>query len=182
MLIDALPPELTFIRTGGYSQGEYNSTSHQLTYAKTAVRPGESGIIQLQCQVRPDTPIGTVLFNTATADCYEAEATSATQEMIVQSSPLAPIVLEKSIAAGAGEPNGLQPGWAEAGETITYGLSLTNSNSVILSNILISDILPRELMFVADPNENSTGNYDPNTMSIPLQSHNLQQEKHSTPS
>ena len=148
-LVDQLPPQVDFVSaTGG---GVYDVTLHQVTWSFGSLPAGDSGTVSILVQAVSPLTNGILLRNTATLSATGVADAQAQADVRVTSAP----VLSLNNSAGP-EP-------VEAGGTLTYGLVFANSGNADATGVVLEDIVPGRLTFVA---ATGGGSYDPGTRTV----------------
>jgi len=158
---DYLPDEVSFLSAdgGGKAEGKYDPKTRTYSWSHVDMPPGDASCLGLVVQVNPTVKAGTIFTNSAVIDSNETSPSMASVDAIVSYSPLN---LSKSID---GTPAGARAQVIQGTET-KYRVSFDNSrNSEAVTNVVVSDTLPKEVEFVKAEAKDDTGigGYDPAT-------------------
>lgn len=161
LLVDDLPPEVTFVSAEGDGIfGSYDADKHTYTWVYPSLLPRSGVCLSLVVQVRKDTAPGTTITNVVTADSSDITPQTAVVDAVAVVRPLEPVELTKTVDAG---PSGRDEDgtiYVEPGQDVTYTLCMAN-NGPPLSDVTVIDTLPREVTFVSADGDGDFGRYNP---------------------
>lgn len=134
---DPLPSELLYVAGSSRPLADYDSTSHTLAWSLSGMNGGETEILTFSLSPRNDLPPGEIpIRNVATATIDSMTVTSNPADVLV----MIPFFTVDKTA---------DPTAAEAGDFVTYQLSLRNlSTSDSLVSVLIRDHMPYGFNYV----------------------------------
>ncbi|MBN2315830.1 MAG: DUF11 domain-containing protein [Sedimentisphaerales bacterium] len=157
IVVDTLPSEVIFISADddGVS-GSYDAKTHSYTWTYASWPPEVSATLELTVQVDKDVETGTIISNTASIVSEQTPLTTKRLDVGVGHNPLN---LSKIIQGGAqGQVTSVK-----ADSTITYVIEFDNSNDFVVKNVVVQDVLPKEVSFVSAQSGTVAGKYDPET-------------------
>ncbi|MHC4121816.1 MAG: hypothetical protein ACYSWO_30460, partial [Planctomycetota bacterium] len=156
LLIDTLPPELSFVSAdNGKGSGYYDPKSHTYSWTPNDMMPGSSRCVSLVARVNPDLAPGTLIRNSAIIDSNETPASMVSTDAITSFKALS---ISKSIV-GATEGKLTLVG---TNEQITYLICFkNNSTTETVTGVSVVDSLPNNVTFVKAQGDGAFGQYDP---------------------
>jgi len=85
-VVDILPENVTFVKDHTNNKkvtGDYDSKAHTYTVSLKTLEPGSATCIELLVEVNPDTPLGTVIYNSVTIDSNDTSPATADADIYV---------------------------------------------------------------------------------------------------
>lgn len=156
-VVDQLPRDVTFISADNiYGDGKYDETAHTYTWMLSSLEPGAVAHLELEVSVNPGLALSTMITNFVTIDSDETPASSASIDAVVSYKPL-------NITQKAVDTTGSEIDWIEPGQSFIYQICFDNNNNDSeVTDVQLSDTLPREVAFTSArvDNRNFTGHYD----------------------
>jgi uncharacterized repeat protein (TIGR01451 family) len=162
-VVDRLPAEVAFVNDDSMQTfGVYDPNAHSYTRHYASLMPGSSGCFRLTVQVRDDVPPAALLRNDVIIDSDETDPNKALALALTR--PAAqPLALVKQIIGGGQTVPGEDLRHVLPGEEVTYALCVVNGNADrAVENVVLTDVLPLETVFVRATGEGEFGRYDPN--------------------
>jgi len=162
VLVDTLPPEVTFVRADGHGQfGSYDLQTHTYTWNDPPLAAGSRTCLSVTVQVKPGIAAGTPITNSVTIDSAETPPTTTAVDAVaaVILEPFKPLNVSKIIVSGvdANDPSGVV--YADAGAQVTYRICYDNrANTQPVTNVTLVDALPGDVAFVSV--DDRLGQYD----------------------
>ena len=129
---DTLPSSATYVSARFVSgSGTVSETSGTVTWTLTgSLAPGQQVVVELVAQVNSPQDTGTTITNTARVVCTEdSTGVTASVDATVSSAPLLHLTKDA-------------PGNANAGDTITYALHVTNTGTMNAHGVVVTDLVP----------------------------------------
>jgi len=161
-LMDALPPEVTFVTADGDGVfGSYDADKHAYTWSYPSLLPEASACLSLVAHVRDDTAPGTTVTNSITIDSNDTDPQTTHVSAVAEERQLKPFDLIKTVTTGITGQDEKGALYVALGQEITYTVCMTNNNDLALSNVQIVDTLPAEVTFVSADGDEEFGRYDP---------------------
>lgn len=157
VVVDTLPSDVIFVSADddGVS-GSYDSKTHSYTWTYSSWPPEVSTTLELTVQVDDDVETGTIISNTASIVSDQTPLTTKRLDVGVGHNPLN---LSKIIQGGAqGQVTSVK-----ADSTITYVIEFDNSNDFVVQNVVVLDVLPKEVSYITAETGTVSGKYDPKT-------------------
>ncbi|MEN9560193.1 MAG: hypothetical protein RLZZ502_1404, partial [Pseudomonadota bacterium] len=157
---DPIPSATTYV-TGSVSSSSgvavYNASQNRIELSLSSLAPSGSVTITFRVSVNAGTPAGTRISNQASVDSDQTTPTPSNLVEDVVGPALTnpnPLRLSKTVAL----LNDVVPtGSINAGDTMRYTLTLANQGNAALSNVVVSDVIPAGLVYVASSATASTG-------------------------
>jgi len=156
-VVDTLPSEVIFVSADddGVS-GSYDLKTHSYTWAYSSWPPEVPITLELAVQVKEDVETGTIISNTASIVSKQTPLTTKRVDVGVGHNPLN---LSKIILGGAqGQVTSVS-----ADSSITYVIEFDNSNDFVVKDVVVQDVLPKQVSFVSAQKGTVAGKYDPAT-------------------
>lgn len=153
VVVDTLPPEVTFVRADGQGQfGNYDLQTHMYAWQDPPLAAGPRTCLSLTVRVKPGIAAGTPITNSVTIDTAETPPTTTAVDAVaaVILEPFKPLNVSKIIISGAdaNDPSGIV--YADAGAQVTYRICYDNlSNTEAVTNVTLVDALPGDVAFVS---------------------------------
>lgn len=156
-VVDTLPSEVIFVSADddGIS-GSYDAKTHSYTWLYSSWPPEVPITLELAVQVRNDVDTGTIISNIVSIDSKQTPLTTKRIDLGVGHNPLN---LSKIIQGG----NQGQVTSVNADSPVTYIIEFDNSNDFVVQNVVVEDVLPKEVTFVSAQRGTVAGKYDPAT-------------------
>ena len=85
-VVDILPENVTFVKDHTNNKkvtGDYDSKAHTYTASLKTLEPGSATCLELLVEVNPDTPLGTVIYNSVTIDSNDTSPVTADADIYV---------------------------------------------------------------------------------------------------
>ncbi len=162
-VVDTLPREVRFLSADGDRDfGAYDPNTHTYTWRYSSLEPGREYQLMLVVSVQKGTEPGTVIRNSAYITSLQTPQTTTNVDVIV-ATPSPMLLLHKTLAGGGtGQQDNLGRPFVNAGGVLTYTISFSNppANKAV-TQVLLVDILPREVSFKRADSDGSFGVYDP---------------------
>jgi conserved repeat domain len=136
LLTDAIPANLTFVN----ATGDWSFDDDVVIWPLGTLAPNETGTVTLTASVKTDVVPGLVIWNCAVLETDRFEPVLACTDVTVIIRPL----ITKTAPVDIVGP----------GEIFTYTIAYENPDSVNLTGVSITDIIPPDLVFV-----NATGDW-----------------------
>ena len=159
-VVDTLPQEVSFVkaRSDG-AVGRYDPKTHTYMWSFSSLEPNPKSptCVEIVVRVNKDIAPATTITNTATISSHETDPATVTNSNV--STYFNPLGLKKTLV---GEFGG-NIEWVNIGDQITYGFELQNNNDFTITNVTITDRLPKEVSFVTASDDGVFGSYDPNS-------------------
>ncbi|MGB2984152.1 MAG: hypothetical protein WBC63_09910, partial [Candidatus Bipolaricaulia bacterium] len=161
-VLDVLPDCLTFTKFGTIegqnANAAYDSGTRTVTWTFDEIDAGQTRKLQIKATVNADCACATIM-NTATVSTTVQEIStdnnSASVDVVVN---CADVSLTKTITDSLGNP--LPPPYTPAsGANIFFTIEVCNEGNIKADNVLVEDVLPTGLSFVAVESV-SRGNYN----------------------
>jgi len=137
---DALSEYVTFVSAtdeNGKAIGKYDEKEHRWTWSLVSLEPKEEIHITLKVSVNPNLPPGTIIHNSVTIECNELLPSTTSVDAIVLYEP---IKISKETLDSSGNR---KISWINPGQEFIYRISFENNNDSKLTNVSVSDELPR---------------------------------------
>lgn len=159
---DRLSPEVVFVGDDtNQSLGQYDPDTHTYVRSYPSLMPGTGTHFRLSVRIREDVPPETVIRNEVTVTTHETDPNEAYAVAVVKPAPQA-LGLVKEIASGAEGLPGSDDLFIDVEQTVTYAICFVNGNpDRVLRNIVLTDFLPPEMIFVRATGDTLSGYYDP---------------------
>jgi uncharacterized repeat protein (TIGR01451 family) len=156
-LIDVLPREVGFVKAVDDRQsGQYDPTTHTYTWFYGTLSGKVGTYLELVVRVNEDAPSETLITNYVTLDSDETRPRTASADAMTKYRPLN---IRKEVV---GDVIGATA-YADPGDTVTYRICFHNDNAGPVTNVLVIDELPREVVFVSATGDKDYGWYDQNS-------------------
>ena len=159
-VVDALPDEVSLIKTSSDgAPGLYDSKTHTFTWSFPSLEPNAKSpaCVELVVRVNKGVAPATIITNTATISSRETPSIT-----VINSNAATyfyPLELTKFIIGGFGD----DVEWVDIGDEVVYGIEYTNNNEFHVTNVIITDKLPKEVSFVTADHDGVFGSYDPDS-------------------
>ncbi len=153
VVLDTLPPEVAFVGADGNEEfGHYDPNTHTYTWRHPPLSAGPTTCLRLVVRLRPDIPVGTLVFNSVTIDTAQTPPTTITVDAVaaIITQPFRPLNVTKIALSGvdANDPSGTV--YAYGNGPITYRIWYdNNANTQPVTNVTVIDTLPGEVVFVS---------------------------------
>jgi uncharacterized repeat protein (TIGR01451 family) len=161
VLLDTLPQEVTFVRADGDNIfGRYDPDRHIYVWENPPLPAGERACLNLTVYLNADTAPGTVFSNRATINAESFSPTTVGADALAAEGLDNVLSISKTVV---GKGDGGTP-HANPGDRITYQICFANNdfaNPVV--EVLVTDTLPQEAIFVSADGDGVFGGYDPFT-------------------
>jgi uncharacterized repeat protein (TIGR01451 family) len=159
-VVDTLPEEVSFVKAksdGGV--GRYDPKTHTYTWSFSSLEPGaKPECVEIMVRVNNGIAPATAITNMATISSHETAPATVTNSNV--STFFSPLNLKKTLVGGFG--GNIE--WVTIGDQITYGFEFQNNNDFTITNVTVTDNLPKEVSFVTASEDGVFGrSYDPNT-------------------
>ena len=159
-VVDALPDEVSFVKANSPgAPGRYDPKTHTYTWSFPSLAPNAKAptCVELILRVNKGVAPATIITNTATISSHE------TQPATVINSNAAtyfnPLELTKTVIGGFGG----DVEFVDVDDEVIYGIEYTNNNDFHVTNVIITDKLPKEVSFVTADHDGVFGSYDPDS-------------------
>ena len=164
-LLDTLPQEVTFVRADGDNAfGRYDPDRHIYVWENPPLAPGGRTCLNLTVYLNPDTAPGTVFTNRATISTSTVPPTTVGAEALAAEGVENVLSISKTatrvgaVEVGVGTPH------ANPGDQVTYLICFSNNDFANeLDQVLVTDELPDEAIYVSADGDGVFGGYDPFT-------------------
>jgi len=170
ILLDTLPEEVTFLGADGDNAfGHYDPDRHIYVWENPPLSAGGTTCLNLTVYLNADTEPGTVFTNRVTVNAdtsagtlppttVGAEAVAAEGEENLLSITKTVVQVGAARVDAAGTPH------ANPGDQVTYLICFSNNDFVNeMNQVLVTDQLPPEAMYVDGDGDGVFGGYDPFT-------------------
>ena len=159
VLLDTLPPEVTFVRADGNNMfGHYDPDRHIYIWEDPPLPAGERVRLNLTVYLKSDTPPGTVFSNRVTINADDFPPTTVGAEAVAAQGKEDVLSISKTVV-GEG---GTAASHANPGDQITYEICFANNDFANpITQVLVTDMLPQEALFVSATDHGIFGAYDP---------------------
>lgn len=156
-VVDTLPKEVSFVKAkSDGAVGRYDPKTHTYTWSFSSLEPDATPTCtEIVVRVNKGIAPATTITNTATISSHETAPATVTNSNV--STFFNPLGLQKTLVGGFG--GNIE--WINIGDQITYGFEFQNNNDFTITNITITDKLPKEVSFVTASDDGVFGNYDP---------------------
>jgi uncharacterized repeat protein (TIGR01451 family) len=152
---DNLPDEVTFISASDDGiYGQYNPVTHIYTWLYPTLVTGSSACLDITVKVNDNVPPRTTIVNSVTINSNTTPQTTTNSEIVTASNPLK---VKKTVF---GAIDG-QAKWVDVNEVITYDIYVSNNdNDFPATDVIITDTLPDNEVFIKADDDNVLGLYD----------------------
>jgi uncharacterized repeat protein (TIGR01451 family) len=159
VLLDTLPQEVTFVRADGDNTfGHYDPDRHIYIWEDPPLPPGERARLSLTVYLNSDTPPGTVFTNRVTVNADDFPPTTVGVDAVAAEGKEDVLSISKTVV-GKGQASTAH---ANPGDQITYQICFSNNDFVnAVAQVLVTDTLPQEAIFVSATDDGIFGAYDP---------------------
>ncbi len=157
-VVDTLPKEVSFVKAkSDKGVGRYDPKTHTYTWSFSSLDPdAKPECVEIVVRVNKGIAPATIITNTATISSHETASATVTNSNV--STFFSPLGLKKTLVGGFGG----KIEWVSIGDQITYGFEFQNNNDFAITNVAVTDNLPKEVSFVTASEEGMFGNsYDP---------------------
>lgn len=153
-LTDILPPEVSFVKAMDDTQsGQYDPKTHTYTWLYGTLSEKIEAHLELVVKVNEDVPSETTITNHVTLDSDESRPITASADAMTKYKSLN---ISKEIV---GDVIGGTM-YANPGDTVTYSICFDNDNANPVTNVLVVDELPDEVVFISATGDKDYGWYD----------------------
>jgi len=159
-IVDTLPEEVSFVKaTSEGAAGAYDPKTHTYTWSFPSLAPKAKSptCVELTVRVNKDVAPATVITNSVTISSHETPSTTVINNDTV--TYFHPLDLKKVIVGGFGG----DVEWVDIDDEVIYGIEYTNNNEFDVTDVTITDKLPKEVSFVRADHDGVFGSYDPNS-------------------
>ncbi|MBN2129395.1 MAG: DUF11 domain-containing protein [Sedimentisphaerales bacterium] len=164
-LLDTLPQDVTFVRADGENAfGYYDPDRHIYLWENPPLSPGDRTCLNLTVYLNPDTAPGTIFTNRVTIDTKELSPTTVGTDAVAAEGVENVLSISKTaVKIGAVDVAGATP-HANPGDQVTYLICFGNNDFVDeIDQVLVTDELPPEAIYVSGEGDGVFGGYDPFT-------------------
>ncbi|MHC4168691.1 MAG: hypothetical protein ACYSWQ_17200 [Planctomycetota bacterium] len=159
-VVDTLPEEVSFVKARSEgAAGRYDSKTHTYTWSFPSLEPNAKSptCVELTVRVNKGVAPATVITNSVAISSHETPSTTVINSDAV--TYFNPLELKKVVVGGFGG----DIEWVDIDDDVTYGIEYTNSNEFAVTDVIITDKLPKEVSFVSADYDGVFGSYDPNS-------------------
>jgi fimbrial isopeptide formation D2 family protein/uncharacterized repeat protein (TIGR01451 family) len=163
-VMDRLPPEVTFVSATGQGVcGQYDSDAHTFTWTNPPLTVGGPTTLEVVCRVKSDTAAGQIITNRVTIDSDKTPPSTVSAGAVATEAIYNPLNLHKVVVSPESSDDSTVL-YARPGEEVAYRIDFDNKdNDHEVGNIVIVDILPRDVEFVRATGDGDFGAYDRET-------------------
>ncbi len=152
---DDLPAEVTFVSASDNDKfGEYDPDSHTYSWLYPSLVTGSTANLDITVKINDNVSPRTTITNSVTVTSNSTPQTTTNAEIITASNPLN---VKKTVF---GTIEG-QTFWVDPNEVITYNIHVDNNDNIFsVNDVIITDTLSDNLVYVKADKENASGVYD----------------------
>jgi len=164
-LLDTLPEEVTFVRADGDNAfGRYDPDRHIYVWENPPLAPAGRTCLNLTVYLNPDTAPGTVFTNRATISASTVPPTTVGVEALAAEGVENVLSISKTAVKVGPVEVDADTAHANPGDQITYLICFTNNDFANeVDQVLVTDELPDEVIYVSADGDGVFGGYDPFT-------------------
>ena len=160
-VVDTLPNEVSFVKAANNDgvTGRYDPKTHTYTWSYPSLEPNAKSptCVELLVQVNKGVAPATTITNSVTISSHETPSVTAiNSDAITYYNPLD---VRKVVIGGFGG----KTEWVDIDDEVFYGIEYTNNNDFTVTNVVITDTLPKEVSFVTADDDGVFGSYDPDS-------------------
>jgi len=159
-VVDTLPKEVSFVKANSDgAMGRYDPKTHTYTWSYPSLEPRAKSptCVELTVRVNKGVAPATLITNTAAISSNETEPATVTNSDAA--TYFNPLDLKKTVIGGFGG----DVEWVDIDDEVIYGIEYKNSNDFEVTDVIITDKLPKEVSFVTADGDGEFGAYDPNS-------------------